>query len=155
MTGAGDGPAHAAEIAAASRGRRRVRARVDGTVQGVGFRPYVFRLAEEHGLDGWVANDERGVVLEVEGDGAAVERFLARLPAEAPALATVEAVHERPEAHALHDAVHVHTRRAHASTSPRRTCHALACASWMRGMCSERVMTTWSASPSWAIRPPS
>jgi hydrogenase maturation protein HypF len=70
----------------------RVRARVDGTVQGVGFRPYVFRLAEELGLDGFVANDERGVVLEVEGDPDAVERFLERLPREAPALATVERV---------------------------------------------------------------
>jgi hydrogenase maturation protein HypF len=74
----------------------RVRARVDGTVQGVGFRPYVFRLAEALGLDGFVSNDERGVVLEVEGDAAAVERFLERLPREAPPLATVEAVaHER------------------------------------------------------------
>jgi hydrogenase maturation protein HypF len=73
-----------------------VRARVDGTVQGVGFRPYVFRLAGEHGLDGWVGNDERGVVLEVEGDAAAVERFLARLPADAPALAAVEQVRVEP-----------------------------------------------------------
>jgi hydrogenase maturation protein HypF len=75
-----------------------VRARVDGTVQGVGFRPYVFRLAGEHGLDGFVANDERGVVLEVEGDAAAVEAFLARLPAEAPALATVEGIECEPVA---------------------------------------------------------
>jgi hydrogenase maturation protein HypF len=70
----------------------RVRARVDGTVQGVGFRPYVFRLAEALGLGGFVSNDERGVVLEVEGDPAAVERFLERLPREAPPLATVERV---------------------------------------------------------------
>jgi hydrogenase maturation protein HypF len=70
----------------------RVRARVDGTVQGVGFRPYVFRLAEAHRLDGFVCNDERGVVLEVEGDPDAVERFLERLPLDAPPLATVEAV---------------------------------------------------------------
>jgi hydrogenase maturation protein HypF len=76
--------------------RRRVRARVEGTVQGVGFRPYVFRLAEEEALDGFVANDERGVVLEVEGAPAAVERFLRRLPSEAPALADVEAVRSEP-----------------------------------------------------------
>ena len=69
-----------------------MRARVDGTVQGVGFRPYVFRLAAELGLAGFVGNDERGVVLEVEGPAAAVEAFLARLPAEAPALAAVESV---------------------------------------------------------------
>jgi hydrogenase maturation protein HypF len=76
----------------------RVRARVDGTVQGVGFRPYVFRLASALGLDGFVGNDERGVVLEVEGDPAAVERFLERLPREAPPLATVEAVAHEPVA---------------------------------------------------------
>jgi hydrogenase maturation protein HypF len=72
---------------------RRVRARVEGTVQGVGFRPYVHRLAGELQLGGFVLNDERGVLLEVEGDAAAVAAFLARLPAEAPPLATVERVH--------------------------------------------------------------
>ncbi len=74
----------------------RVRARVQGTVQGVGFRPYVYRLARDERLGGWVRNDERGVVLEVEGAAAAVDRFLARLPREAPPLAAVEAVRSRP-----------------------------------------------------------
>ena len=73
----------------------RVRARVQGTVQGVGFRPYVYRLARDERLGGWVRNDERGVVLEVEGAAAAVERFLARLPLEAPPLAAVERVRSR------------------------------------------------------------
>jgi hydrogenase maturation protein HypF len=77
---------------AAGGDRIRVRARVGGTVQGVGFRPYVFRLAEELGLGGNIRNDERGVLLEVEGPPAAVAGFLARLPAEAPPLASVEAV---------------------------------------------------------------
>jgi hydrogenase maturation protein HypF len=72
--------------------RSRVRARVEGTVQGVGFRPFVFRLAGELRLAGWVLNDERGVLLEVEGDGAAVEAFLARLAEDAPPLAAVERV---------------------------------------------------------------
>ena len=71
---------------------RRAHVRVQGTVQGVGFRPYVYRLAGELGLAGFVLNDARGVLLEVEGDDAAVERFLARLPAEAPPLASVERV---------------------------------------------------------------
>ena len=62
-------------------------------MQGVGFRPYVHRLAGELQLGGFVLNDERGVLLEVEGDAAAVASFLARLPAEAPPLATVERVH--------------------------------------------------------------
>ena len=71
--------------------RRRVR--VNGTVQGVGFRPFVYRLAGELELGGWVRNDEHGVLIEVEGDAEAVELFLDRLPAEAPPLASVEAVH--------------------------------------------------------------
>jgi len=75
--------------------RRRVRARVEGTVQGVGFRPHAHRLARELGCSGWVLNDDRGVLLEVEGDPRAVEAFLARLIAEAPPLAAVEQVWPR------------------------------------------------------------
>jgi len=63
---------------------------VEGTVQGVGFRPFVYRLAGELGLDGAVWNDARGAVVELEGDGPTVEAFLERLPREAPALASVE-----------------------------------------------------------------
>ncbi|HEY4897286.1 MAG TPA: carbamoyltransferase HypF [Solirubrobacteraceae bacterium] len=70
----------------------RVAVRVQGTVQGVGFRPYVHRLAGELELAGWVRNDERGVELEVEGPSAAVEAFLARLEPEAPPLAQVESL---------------------------------------------------------------
>jgi hydrogenase maturation protein HypF len=72
--------------------RRRARARVEGTVQGVGFRPYVHRLAGELGLGGYVLNDARGVLLEVEGDASAVDEFLARLGPDAPPLAVVERV---------------------------------------------------------------
>lgn len=72
--------------------RRRVQARVEGTVQGVGFRPYVHRLASELTLAGYVLNDARGVLLEVEGEERQVERFLQRLAAEAPPLAVVERV---------------------------------------------------------------
>src|SRR4051794_41745982 len=70
---------------------RRIRARVEGTVQGVGFRPFVYRLASELELAGFVRNDERGVLVEVEGRETAVEGFLRRLAAEAPPLAAVEA----------------------------------------------------------------
>jgi acylphosphatase len=56
-------------------GRRRVRVRVEGVVQGVGFRPHVYRLARELGLAGWVRNDERRVVIEVEVEhGPALRR---------------------------------------------------------------------------------
>ncbi|WCB95113.1 Carbamoyltransferase HypF [Baekduia alba] len=78
--------------APASTGRRRVRGHVEGTVQGVGFRPYVHRLARELGLTGTVGNDAHGVVLEVEGEGRAVAAFLRRLPVEAPPLAHVDGV---------------------------------------------------------------
>jgi hydrogenase maturation protein HypF len=71
---------------------RRVRARVEGTVQGVGFRPYVHRLAGTLGLAGYVLNDAHGVLLEVEGDAGAVDDFLARLCPEAPPLAVIERV---------------------------------------------------------------
>jgi hydrogenase maturation protein HypF len=71
---------------------RRVSARVEGVVQGVGFRPYVFRLAGEHRLGGSVRNDARGVVIDAEGDPGDVERFLQALPALAPPLARVERV---------------------------------------------------------------
>jgi hydrogenase maturation protein HypF len=74
----------------------RARARVEGVVQGVGFRPFAHRLAREHALSGWVHNDERGVLLEVEGTAAEVERFLVRLTAEAPPLAVVERVSAEP-----------------------------------------------------------
>ena len=71
---------------------RRVRARVDGTVQGVGYRPFVYRLAGELGIAGWVLNDERGVLVEAEGPPDAVHVFLARLRADAPPLAEVRGV---------------------------------------------------------------
>ena len=71
---------------------QRVRVRVEGVVQGVGFRPYVHRLAVELGLNGFVRNDARGAVIEVEGPAEAIDTLLARLPAEAPPAAVIEAV---------------------------------------------------------------
>jgi len=72
--------------------RRRLRVRVEGVVQGVGFRPHVHRLASDLELDGFVLNDARGVLLEVEGAGASVARFLECLLGEPPPLANVERV---------------------------------------------------------------
>lgn len=69
---------------------RRVAVRVDGVVQGVGFRPSVFRLAEELGMAGFVRNDSSGVELEVEGAPEQVERFLAALEARTPPLARID-----------------------------------------------------------------
>jgi len=74
----------------------RSRARVEGVVQGVGFRPFVHRLAGELALDGFVLNDERGVLVEVQGAPDRVEAFLARLRDDAPPLAVVERVLAEP-----------------------------------------------------------
>jgi hydrogenase maturation protein HypF len=76
----------------------RTRVRVEGTVQGVGFRPFVHRLAGELGLLGWVRNDERGVEVEVEGREQDVAAFLERLGEDAPPLARVERVSYEPRA---------------------------------------------------------
>jgi hydrogenase maturation protein HypF len=58
-------------------------------VQGVGFRPYVYRLATERHLSGWIRNTGSGVEIEVQGDAKAVVDFLERLPREAPPLARI------------------------------------------------------------------
>ena len=68
---------------------RRLHILVGGQVQGVGFRPYVYRLADELNLTGWVVNDARGVTIEVQGLPADVELFPRRLRAELPPLARI------------------------------------------------------------------
>ena len=64
--------------------RIRLRVEVRGAVQGVGFRPFVYRLAGELGLAGWVNNSPQGAAIEVEGDGGRIAEFLRRLPEEKP-----------------------------------------------------------------------
>ncbi len=71
---------------------QRMRVEVEGTIQGVGFRPFVYRLASELGLTGWVKNTRNGVVIEVEGAVPVVETFLQRLRSDAPAAAFVEVI---------------------------------------------------------------
>jgi hydrogenase maturation protein HypF len=65
---------------------------VTGLVQGVGFRPFVYRLARSHNLAGWVRNTSRGVEIEVEGPTASLDLFIRQLSEEAPALSRVEQV---------------------------------------------------------------
>ena len=59
----------------AAAGRREIRVR--GIVQGVGFRPFVYNLAQRLQLSGYVLNSSAGVLIEVEGDAARIDRFVA------------------------------------------------------------------------------
>jgi hydrogenase maturation protein HypF len=77
-------------------GSERRRILVAGVVQGVGFRPFVHRLASRHGLGGFALNDGRGVVVEVEGDSEALRSFTDALSEQAPPLASVESVGSSP-----------------------------------------------------------
>jgi hydrogenase maturation protein HypF len=65
---------------------------VEGVVQGVGFRPFVYSLATRLGLAGHVGNDSAGVFIEIEGPPPRVRDFLARLERDAPPLARIDAV---------------------------------------------------------------
>ena len=76
------------------------RIRVTGIVQGVGFRPFVWRLARDLDLAGWVRNDPDGVEIAAEGEALQVRALIERLRAEAPPLARIDAVSSadaRPE----------------------------------------------------------
>ena len=74
----------------------RVRLTVRGVVQGVGFRPSVFRLARSLGLVGHVLNAGEGVRIEAEGPAAVIETFVEAIPADAPANARIDAIHREP-----------------------------------------------------------
>jgi hydrogenase maturation protein HypF len=82
-----NGPAPALSLNPADRLQRHLR--VSGIVQGVGFRPYIWHLARELKLAGWVRNDAAGVEVLVEGEAAQVEAFTRRLPTGTPPLAQV------------------------------------------------------------------
>lgn len=62
----------------------RLRIAVEGIVQGVGFRPFIFRLAAHHGIVGWVMNSGAGVVMEAEGDAGALAAFRSAIVSDAP-----------------------------------------------------------------------
>jgi hydrogenase maturation protein HypF len=70
----------------------RVRLLVRGVVQGVGFRPFVYRLALVHGLSGWVRNRQDGVEIEVQGDPGSIEKFRGALHDERPAPARIHSI---------------------------------------------------------------
>ncbi len=73
----------------------RLQMRIVGVVQGVGFRPFVYRLANEMGLPGWVLNDGDGVAIEVEGTSQRLARFIDRVKSDKPPPAVLYAWEHR------------------------------------------------------------
>jgi hydrogenase maturation protein HypF len=71
---------------------RLARIGVRGVVQGVGFRPFIYRLAREHELKGWVRNTSGNVEIEVEGDESRLNRFLEAIKSQAPPMSRIEAI---------------------------------------------------------------
>ncbi|MBP2655249.1 MAG: hypF [Firmicutes bacterium] len=69
---------------------KRMRLDINGIVQGVGFRPFIYNLAQRFSLTGWVKNVASGVVVEIEGGDSAVAAFVSALQTEVPPLAVVE-----------------------------------------------------------------
>lgn len=63
---------------------------ITGIVQGVGFRPFVYRLAQQHGLRGWVRNTSEGVDIRVDGEPPALHNFVVALREDAPPLAHID-----------------------------------------------------------------
>jgi len=71
-------------------GRQRIRVEIRGAVQGVGFRPFIFRLARELGLTGWVSNSLAGVLLEAEGPSEELRLFRDKIISDKPVLAFID-----------------------------------------------------------------
>jgi hydrogenase maturation protein HypF len=72
--------------------QERLRVAIRGAVQGVGFRPFVYRLATEMGMPGWVSNSPQGVFLEVEGAPDTLRSFLLRLEKERPPRSSIQSL---------------------------------------------------------------
>lgn len=70
--------------------------KITGTVQGVGFRPFVYRLAKELDIKGWVSNTSQGVVIEAESLGNNIDSFLARLRRDKPAISEISSMETVP-----------------------------------------------------------
>lgn len=69
--------------------------RVTGIVQGIGFRPFVYNLAQKYGLAGWVGNDNHGVFIEIEGVTYRLDQFLHDLKSNPPPLAHIETITQK------------------------------------------------------------
>ncbi len=63
---------------------------ITGIVQGIGFRPYIYNLAQKHLIRGWVFNNEKGVFIDAEGEDGHLDQFIQEIPKLAPPLARIE-----------------------------------------------------------------
>ncbi len=86
-------PSGSSGLGAPEAGRARRGIRVRGTVQGIGFRPTVYRIATELALSGFVRNDSEGVWIEIEGGPDRLTRFVERLVGEVPPLGRIDQLH--------------------------------------------------------------
>jgi hydrogenase maturation protein HypF len=82
--------ADGAESRRVSAERARLKVVIRGAVQGVGFRPFIYRLATEMSLDGWVSNSAAGVFIEAEGERERLTEFLLRIEREKPAISFIQ-----------------------------------------------------------------
>jgi len=80
--------------------RQAARIRVNGIVQGVGFRPFIYRLAEQEQITGWVQNSSQGVIIEAEGRPESIASFIRQIKQQPPPLAVIREIHAEtiPEA---------------------------------------------------------
>lgn len=69
---------------------RRAEIAITGIVQGIGFRPFIYNLAKNHSIRGWVLNNAKGVLIDAEGEDGNLQRFIDDIPRFAPPLARIE-----------------------------------------------------------------
>ena len=75
-----------------SKVNKTVNIKVTGLVQGVGFRPFIYRIAVENGIKGWVENNIRGVIIQAQANEDALEKFIREITEKAPPAAAVDSI---------------------------------------------------------------
>ena len=112
--------------------RQRCELQVRGVVQGVGFRPFIYRLAQEEGLGGSIGNDTDGVTIEIEGPPERMASFRARLTTEAPPLARIDSVTARDASPKQEKSFRIIGSEVHGQVSTGIPADAATCADCLR-----------------------
>ncbi len=87
--------------------KKRVFITVKGIVQGVGFRPFIYNLASEFKLDGWVNNNSEGVYIDLQGDNKNLNEFICKLKNSAPPLSKIESIDIKEKALEHHEGFYI------------------------------------------------